>query len=344
MHNRHAEYYVRLVEATEAEFLSQNQMHWYRLLQAENDNLRAVVEWGSESDQAECALRLVGALLWFWTLFSSPREARDLALQALALPSSARYKAARARALNTAAFAQIMLGDTSSAQNSLEEALSILRTSEDQASLAWSMQFLGMLYTFREEFDLADAFLNEGLTIAKKLIDVRVNGFLFFQGDIELLKGDRARAIMIYEESAAFQQRIGNKSFLAYPLRRLGYLALEQNDISSAWKLFRESLAYNWEIGDKPGVAACLTSFAALAIHLDQPVIAARLYGVVESHLDTRSIKLFYLDQAELGLIRSQLQSRLDKMTFESAFSEGWELSEEQAIQLVGEIITQGFH
>jgi predicted ATPase/DNA-binding SARP family transcriptional activator len=337
--NRHAEYYVGLVEAIEAEFLSQNQVRWYRLLQAENDNLRAVVAWGSESDQAECALRLVGALLWFWTLFNSPREGRDLAIQALSTPSATRFRDARARALNTAGFAQIMLGDIASARKSLEEALMILKTSDDQASLAWSMQFLGMLYTFEKKFDLADTAIQEGLTIAKRLMDLRVNGFLFFQGDIELQKGDLTRAKTIYEESAAFQREMGNKSFLAYPLRRLGYLALAQGELTNAGKYFQESLTSNWEIGDKPGLAACLTSFAALAILLDQPVMAARLFGVVENFLETRSIKLFYLDQAELELVSCQLQNRLDKATFEEAYIKGWELSDEQAILLTGMLL-----
>lgn len=66
MRDRHAAYYIRLVEAAEPELLLQDQGRWYRLLQAEHDNIRAVIEWGAQSDQAESALRMVGSLLWFW--------------------------------------------------------------------------------------------------------------------------------------------------------------------------------------------------------------------------------------------------------------------------------------
>jgi predicted ATPase/DNA-binding SARP family transcriptional activator len=76
MRDRHAEYYVRLVEAAEPKFYLHDQVHWYRLLQAENDNIRDVVEWSAESDQAESALRLAGALRRFWFFFRlSPRRA-----------------------------------------------------------------------------------------------------------------------------------------------------------------------------------------------------------------------------------------------------------------------------
>ncbi len=102
--DRHANYYVRLAEAAEPELLSQKAVHWHNLLKAENENLRAVIEWSVEYNLVENALRVVGALLWFWFRSGSSREGRDLALKALASPASQQYKHARARALNTAGF------------------------------------------------------------------------------------------------------------------------------------------------------------------------------------------------------------------------------------------------
>ena len=344
--NRPASYYLSMIEAgqvevNEPELNLEDRKRWYKLLQAENDNLRAVIEWGADSDRIESALRLVGALLWYWYYFGSPHEGRDLALKALATPSGIQYPVLRARALNSAGFLQVILGNTTSARQELEEALTILRASEDEASLAWCLHFLGLAYTLEREYELADAALKEGSTIAKKLGDVIIQGFSFFQGDIDLQRGDYSQAKTRYEESVNFQRVYGNKAFLAYPLRRLGYLALEQGDTSNAWSYFRESLSLNHEVGDKPGVAACLTSMAALALHLDKPVLAARFIGVVESRLELHSMKLLSLDQAELEHIRSQLQASLDEATSKAAFSEGWGMSEEQAIELVGEIIEE---
>jgi predicted ATPase/DNA-binding SARP family transcriptional activator len=341
MRGRHADYYVRLVEAAEPELNLQNQNHWYKLLQAENDNLRAVVEWSTESDQAESALRLVGALLWFWFRSGSNCEGRDLALKALASPSAVQYKEPRARALNTAGFMLCLLGDTTLAKQSLEEALSILRTSKDEASLAWSLQFLGLVLAYEKEYDLADAAFKEGLALTRKLEDVHANSFLFFLGDVELQKGDPSRAKKTYEESVNILRSFGGKSFLAYPLRRLGYLALGQDDIPNAWKYFRESLALNHEAGDMPGVTASLNSLAALAMHVNKPIVAARLYGAVESRLESLSVNLLYTDQAELGHIIGRLPTYLDEATFTAAFTVGWGMSEEQAIELVADIFKE---
>jgi predicted ATPase/DNA-binding SARP family transcriptional activator len=335
MHDRHATYFVRLVETAEPELLLQNQNRWYRLIRAENDNIRAVVEWSVESDQAENALRLVAALLWYWYIFSPAREGRDLALKALGTPSALKFKHARARALNTAGYLQGILGETGSARQSLEEAMSILKTSDDETSLAWSMQFLGVVYSFESDFAYADTAFKEGMKLLKKSGAEYRNNFLFFWGDVDLQKGDRSRAITIYKESASIFQNIGNKSFLAYPLRRLGYLALEQNDISNAWEYFRESTELNVEVGDYPGFTACLASLSALMIHLDEPIKAARLYGLVEKRLDALQIFLLYLDQVELERIKGKLHALLDEATFTAAYNEGWEMSEEQAFMLV---------
>jgi tetratricopeptide (TPR) repeat protein len=340
MRDRHAEYYVRLVETVEPELLSQNQVHWHNLLQAENDNLRAVFEWSSESAQAESALRLVGALLWFWFSIGSSREGLELTLTALSAPSAVHFHQARARALNTAGYLQWVLGDATSAKQLLEEALSILKISNDESSLAWLMQILGLVHTSEGNYDLANTAMNDGVAISQKLGDYKSSVFsLAFQGDIALQQGDRSKAIKIYKESAHLLREFGNRNFLAYPMRRLGYLALEQNDIPLAWDYFHESLTLNHEVGDKRAFTASLVSMAALALHLDKLVVAARLYGVVESRLEALSTNLLYLDQAELGCIRDDLLACLNEAIFAAAFAEGWELSEEQAIAMVGEIV-----
>ena len=83
-----------------------------------------------------------------------------------------------------------------------------------------------MVLAYDEEYDLADAAFQEGLALTRKLGGVYTNNFLHFLGDIDMLKGNYPRARKIYEESVDVLSAIGSKSFLAYPLRRLGYLAL----------------------------------------------------------------------------------------------------------------------
>jgi hypothetical protein len=59
----------------------------------------------------------------------------------------------------------------------------------------------------------------------------------------------------------------------------------------------------------------------------------------VESRLESLSINLLYLDQAVLERIRSQLITLLNEAAFTAAFTEDWEMSEEQVIELAQEIL-----
>jgi hypothetical protein len=152
-------------------------------------------------------------------------------------------------------------------------------------------------------------------------------------------KGNPSRAKKKYEDSVTLMREIGNKSFLAYPLRRLGYLALQDNDALPAWNYLMESLVLNREVGDKRAVAACLTSLAVLAERLDAPDLATRLLGLVENRLDALAVSLLYMDQAELGKLRNRLLNRLDEERFNTAFGEGWEMNEDEGVETARKIV-----
>jgi predicted ATPase len=332
--NRHADYYVFLVETAEPELLLSRQGRWYRLLRVEQDNLRSVVEWSVESGHAESALRLMGALTWSWWSHGSVHEGLDLALKALTLPAG-EFERHYARALNTAAWLQWVMGDISAAREKVEEALSILRKLNDKASLSWALQFLGMVLTSEGQYEPADVVMQEAVAIAQKTGDLSKSNLLAFLGDISMQKGDHSKAMSIYQESAHVLSTWGNKLFEAYPLRRLGYLALERGEFEPAGDYFWRSLKFNQEGDDRGGTAACLIGFAVLALHLDMPVIAARLLGAAECQIETFTINLLYLDQVELKLLQGRLKAALDEDNFRTAFEKGWQMSEEQVMELV---------
>jgi hypothetical protein len=124
---------------------------------------------------------------------------------------------------------------------------------------------------------------------------------------------------------------------LAYPLRRLGYLALKKKEIPKAWRYFKESLIVNLEVGDQRAVAASLASLAVLAISSGKAIAAGHLYGVVENRLESLSMNLLYMDQAELRQFLNKMPTYLAKETFTTAFTRGWEMSQDQVIELVWE-------
>ncbi len=197
---------------------------------------------------------------------------------------------------------------------------------------------MGLAFTNDRNYELADEAFREGLAITKKSGNPHADSFLFFYGDVDLQKGECLRAKKRYEDSVNIFRASSNKSFLAYPLRRLGYLALERNELPSARQYFLESLAYNQETGDIPGVTASLISLAALAIRLEKIIEATYLTSCAERQLELLSLNLLNLDQTELGKIQSQLRNRLDEETFNATFSAGWEMSEAQINEQINKV------
>ena len=62
----HAQYFLTLAEEAHPEFKGPDQLEWLERLEAEHDNIRGAFSWALERKEAEVALRMGGALSWFW--------------------------------------------------------------------------------------------------------------------------------------------------------------------------------------------------------------------------------------------------------------------------------------
>jgi predicted ATPase/class 3 adenylate cyclase len=82
---RHAEHFLTLAEESYPELKGPDQLEWLERLEAEHDNMRAALSWALGRKEAEVALRLGGALWWFWWMRGHNSEGRRLLEEALAI-------------------------------------------------------------------------------------------------------------------------------------------------------------------------------------------------------------------------------------------------------------------
>jgi predicted ATPase/DNA-binding SARP family transcriptional activator/tetratricopeptide (TPR) repeat protein len=126
MHRAHAGYFLDLAERAEPRLRRADQLDWIRRLTIERENLHGAIRWAVDVRDAELAMRLVGALGWYWFLQSARTEGERWTGQALALPGPV-SPATRARA--HAAAAITVLGSNQDIQASvdyLEHAVAML--------------------------------------------------------------------------------------------------------------------------------------------------------------------------------------------------------------------------
>jgi len=236
----HAEYFTALAEEAAPGLRGAEQESWLERLDLEHDNMRAALYWTIRHEEVELALRLGGALQWFWYARGHFGEGRGWLEQALAKDMRS-SKAVRIKALeglswlanvqgdldraeaiaeeglelsveagiegSVAASLRLILGEVAEkrgdhrrAQGLFEEGLRLYRESGDRWGVAWALGGLGNLNYDRENYEQAKEFYEEGLKLSRELGGAQPHGDFLISLGYEFLLQGD------YERAAAFNE------------------------------------------------------------------------------------------------------------------------------------------
>jgi non-specific serine/threonine protein kinase len=335
--DRHLDFFVMLAEEAEPELFKPDQVSWLNKLETEHENLRAAAAWSLERKAGTSALRLVGALSWFWQTRGHSREGRVLSSQILSSPITMERTAARAKALSIAGLVQWVLGRESDVRILIEEALDIATEIGDQPIIARSRVFLGAVVSTHGNYREGISLIEEGLEECRALGSAGQFGVGFalsFLGDGVFYQGDYQRARELYEKSVDVLSEIRDLNFLAYALRRLGHAARYLGDLEAAVYGCQESLSLNMEIGHKQAVAACISGLACVDLARGDALTAVQLFAAVERQLEMIGFSLLPTDTIEFERNVAMARDELNEAAFAVAWAEGRAMTTEQAIGL----------
>jgi predicted ATPase/DNA-binding SARP family transcriptional activator len=296
---RHRDWCLQLAEQAAPELLGPEQAMWFERLEREHDNLRAAIEWSrdrgscspavtevppiqnpkSKIESPEAALRLGGALSWFWLARGYVSEGRKRLAELLALPGAETCTSLRAKALKWAGVMADAEGDPAAARALLEESLTILRALDDKKLIAWSLISLGQNAQHQGEYATARAVFEECLAIQRDFGDkLRIAGLMTHLGDVVGLQGDYETARALCKESLALYRDLGRKRGIAWSCHVLGRLARVQGDTATARALLEESLALFQELGLQPSSHLALDALGEVARDEGDLIRARSLY------------------------------------------------------------------
>ncbi len=308
---RHTAFFVALVEEAATKLVGDTQVVWLNRLEADHDNLRAVLDWLEKNGEIRQALHLATQLRYFWRVRGHYREGTERLLRLLANPAAV-VDAVRAQALNATGYLYWVQGDMRAAEIHLTEALTIGRASHEPAVTAFALRYLGAIAAAQADQATASAHFQASLDLYRNLDNANETALaLMYLGDAALAQQDNPRAQQLYQESAALLRRLNNKIVLPYALRHLGYLALWQGDYAAAARLCTESLTLNLAVGERQGSAAALVALAALAAAQAQEARAARLLGIVDNWLTVNRSQLLPFDRARYAATKTTIQAQL---------------------------------
>jgi predicted ATPase/class 3 adenylate cyclase len=322
LRRQHAHFFAALAEEAEPGFRGAERPMWLARLETEHDNLRSALEW-SQSARSALAMRLAGALGWFWHFGGYYREGCRRARAALDVGTE--RTAARARALWTAGMLAWIQGDLPEARAHLEQSAAICRELGDHPGLGRALRELGNVLWFEGDHLGSRRAYHESVQCCRQAgsdWDLALT-LAAMTGYSRCVEGDDADARTAAEESHHIFQRLGDAwgraaalFGLAVVLGRqgeqaparchleeavvllraqrepwstaealsfLGEVVELQEGVERAVSLYAESLALFQEVGDRCGAATVLHNMSAAELRRGRSGRAARLLAAAEA-------------------------------------------------------------
>jgi predicted ATPase/DNA-binding CsgD family transcriptional regulator len=300
LRDRHLRFYLILAEGTEDALLTSHQPTSLAQLDREHDNLRAALGWAIEDGRwtvdggrwtksgrpstvhrppssSHPALRLSGALVWFWYFRGHLSEGRGWLERALALSDPSERTMPRAKALSAAGVLAFLQSDLAAARSRLEESLDIWRELRDLRGTAFALTFLGRTLS-RSGDPQGRALGRESVAIFRKLGDRWGLALsLDFLGELAREEADDLRAGSLHDESLALYRELGHRWGVALELSHFAQVALQRGDFAAARARLEESLGIQREVGDKWMLAWTLRNLGDVLARLGEHPEARRL-------------------------------------------------------------------
>jgi len=276
----HAEYYLALAEEAFPELRGPDQLEWLERAEAEHDNMRAALSWALERKVAEVALRLGGALSWFWSVRGYYSEGRRWLEEALAMHGRGTPEL-RAMALAGVGALAEEQGDFGRAQEACEAGLALLEHEAKEASEAklFLLQGLGWMAWQREDYGRAMQLFEECLVLSREISDAWwISRSLSNLAVVYHARADHEKATRLHEESLRLIRDQGDKQGLAFGLNNLAMLVYSRGDLGRAAQHIEESVALHREFGTRGGLSVGLYNLGWMALLQDDLGRAADLY------------------------------------------------------------------
>ena len=273
---RLAEWVRALAIEARPRLVTGEQAEWLERLDAERDNVRAVLEWALEADDADLALTVAAALGRFWWVRGA---AEGLAWLERGLVRPGVAPDVRTAALEAAGGTAYFAGDLDRALSLFEEGLRVSRETGDKAAVAMMLTRLAPPLAELGRVEEAERLAEEAVAMNRELgateelsLSLGVLGGIVTERDI-------AKATELLEESGALAREVGDLWQVAWTLHNLAYLALRADDPERARSLCREGLDVARTIGDHLAVVICFSLLAVAIKRLGDARRAGEFWG-----------------------------------------------------------------
>jgi len=380
VHQAQTRYLIALAERAQAGLAGPEQARWIERLDAERDDLRAVLD-RQLAEAPETAGRLAGLLWPFWSRRGAYQEAR-IRLERAAALADQMSPAVRVGVLTGAGVLAFLQCDYLLAGSRLEDALRLNHELGDRRGVATVLQRLGSIAREQGRYGDARRQHERSQAVWEELDDRSgVAASLDYLGFVAWLEGDNARAeelgaralatfratgeaqeaaaVLInlgaaagyaddtplarrrLDEALSISRKLGYQEGIAWAQHELAILARREHDLPGAAALLRTSLRLHYELGDRWRVASVLEELAGGVLVRVDPALAAELLGAAEALRGAMQTPLPPAERPDYERAVDTLQSRMAPALLERHWETGRAGGLERSIAVATEAIAR---
>ncbi len=260
---RHAAEILAIVLEAEPELGGPRQTIWLQRIDAELDNVRAVLLRSVEGEDTATGLRLSSALLNYWTIRGHFAEGRKWVDRLLAHPetnASEPASQARARAQHVAGRLAYLQGDNPRALAMFEESLALSRLLKDSDGVLSGLNDIGGAVFRLGDYARAAALYEEAMAMRRDRGETRLVAQLLNNlATSAFAQGEFAHGIELSEESLGLLRALDDRYSIAVALTNLGQASLEMGDVHGAVRACDEGLPLARELQASDAIARFLS-------------------------------------------------------------------------------------
>jgi predicted ATPase/class 3 adenylate cyclase len=289
---RHAAAYLTLAEEARPHFGGKDQKRWLDVLELENDNLRAALEWTISLGHADEALRLVFALWRFWQRRGHLAEGATWCERALALPAENVTPLVRMRALEAAGGLVYWRAQFGLSADYYTKALDIAKRLGDPGEEANALYNLGFAYgvpmsDVRRALELLRGARATWLALGDRGGVARASwalgSFLQLGPRGGVPRATLEEALIAAEEALTTQRTLANRFDLAYALHLVGVILYKVGRFEESRRMLTEGATLFHEDRDISGLVLIASDLAELSAAEGDDQRRAVLTGIADT-------------------------------------------------------------
>ena len=330
---RHALYYLELVERSVGELRGPDQETWLHTLDDEHHNLRAALVWADEQPDAELLLRLLYGLWGYWASRGYFGEAQHWNERGLLRDYDANPDVL-ARALWGAGNVFQARGDLERARDVWERALQVTRAAGDDEGIGTVLRSLGTLELIGYDFAGAWALYEESLALFRGNDDLAgIAQVTLGLGVVARFQGDFETAIGFLEEARDRARDLGDEDGAARATLNIGVAHRDRGEAELAIHPIREAIDIWRRLGSRWDLIDCMEDWGALQVLLGRHSEGALFFGIADEQRRVVGIPLWELESELLDRYVSEARTALGQAAYERIFSEGKTLSLDEGVE-----------